>query len=75
MGSLLKYLCLIVEVGWREVEMLIYVNVLESETHLIGSEIRINEQQNLQNLRCTLFYDDNAYKNIDAQSLLNLGIV
>ena len=32
-------------VGWREVDMLIYANILESETHLVGLEIRINDQQ------------------------------
>jgi len=32
-------------VEWREVDMLIYANIFESETHLVGLEIRINDQQ------------------------------
>jgi len=42
---LAKCLCLIVGVEWREVDMLIYANIFESETHLVGLEIRINDQQ------------------------------
>ena len=45
-GSVLNCLCLTIGVGRVEVEILIYANILKSETHLIGSEIRINNQQN-----------------------------
>ena len=31
--------------GGIEVEMLIYANILKSETYLIGPEIRINDEQ------------------------------
>ena len=48
--------------------MLIYLNVLKSETNLIGSEIRTTDQQNLENLRYTLCYKNIAYKNIDNQN-------
>ena len=39
-----KYL--VARVERREVELLIYANILESETHLISLEIRITNQQN-----------------------------
>ena len=42
----MTYLCLIAGVGKREIEMLISANILEAKTHLIGSKIRINDQQN-----------------------------
>ena len=45
-GGLLNCLCLIAGVGRREMEMLIVANILESETHLIDSEVRINDQRN-----------------------------
>ena len=44
-GEYLKYLCLIVGMGRRGTEMMIYANILESLTNLIGSEIGINEKQ------------------------------
>ena len=43
-ADLLKCLCLIDRVGRREVDKLMYANILELETHLIGSETRINNQ-------------------------------
>ena len=48
--------------------MLIYANVLKSETNLVGSKIRTNNQQNLKNLRYTLCYKNIVYKNIDDQN-------
>ena len=49
-GGPFECLCLIVGVGIKEVGMLIYANILKSETRLLSSEIRINDQQNRQNL-------------------------
>ena len=69
-GGYLKCLCLIIGVGGgREVEMLIYENILGSEAHLVGSEIRINGQQNCQNLRYALFSRNNFYKDIGDKKL------
>ena len=41
-GGILKYLCLVVGVGRKDVEMLIYASILESEGNLISSNIRVN---------------------------------
>ena len=49
--------------------MQIYSNILESVTHLIGSEIRINDQQNWHDMRCPISYKNKAYKNIEARNL------
>ena len=48
--------------------MLIYANILELERHLIGSEVRINDQQNWKTLLYPLFYKNKAYKNVNAQN-------
>ena len=52
------------------------MQIYESETHLIGSEMRLNHQKNGQNLRYTLsLHGLKVYKTIEAQNLSNLEII